>query len=189
MFHGRYPPVADSKRIRCPGAASRPPCAPPWAPNSCRRSAIPSANRTSAGGRSPCTGRSHRPSYFLDERVGCRTHGGMVAPAEFNPFAWAVAERSRRRVGDAGRRQRSRPAREDGRHRRSWPEVSAQRRPGDAIRRTDAPADVITSVRRLGAYSEREGRLGLMLFGQTDEVWTNQRGEFVKRIINTVIRY
>ena len=51
------------------------------------------------------------------------------------------------------------------------------------------PGDVITSVSRLAGYSEREGRLGLMLFTTSEDTWTNQRGETVKTSRNTLIRY
>lgn len=49
--------------------------------------------------------------------------------------------------------------------------------------------DVITSVRTLGEYTEREGRLGLMLFSSTIDTWTNQHHEIVKRSTMTLIRY
>jgi hypothetical protein len=49
--------------------------------------------------------------------------------------------------------------------------------------------DVITSVKSLGAYAEREGRLGLMLFSTNVDTWTNQDGELVKRSSMTLIRY
>jgi hypothetical protein len=49
--------------------------------------------------------------------------------------------------------------------------------------------DVITSVRTLGEYAEREGRLGQMLFSTTVDTWTNQDGAFVKRSTMTLIRY
>lgn len=49
--------------------------------------------------------------------------------------------------------------------------------------------DVITSIRTLGDYAEREGRLGLMLFSTSVDTWTNQDGEFVKRSTMTLIRY
>lgn len=49
--------------------------------------------------------------------------------------------------------------------------------------------DVITSVRRLGEYSERSGRLGLMLFSRTEDTWSNQHGDLVKRGVMTLIRY
>jgi N-terminal half of MaoC dehydratase len=51
------------------------------------------------------------------------------------------------------------------------------------------PGDVITSVTRLGQYSEREGSLGLMLFTPLETAWTNQRGEVVKQTRLTLIRY
>ena len=38
-------------------------------------------------------------------------------------------------------------------------------------------------------YTEREGRLGLMLFTTTEDTWTNQRGETVKTSRSTLIRY
>lgn len=49
--------------------------------------------------------------------------------------------------------------------------------------------DVVTSVRSLGEYSEREGRLGLMLFSSSVDTWTNQDGDLVKRSTMTLIRY
>jgi hypothetical protein len=51
------------------------------------------------------------------------------------------------------------------------------------------PDDVITSVNRLAEYREREGRLGLMLFTITEDVWTNQDDDEVKRTRSTLIRY
>lgn len=49
--------------------------------------------------------------------------------------------------------------------------------------------DVVTSVRSLGEYTEREGRLGLMLFSSTVDTWTNQNGDLVKQSTLTLIRY
>ena len=128
------------------------------------------------------------PKHFLDERAAAEL-GGMVAPAEFNPFAWAVAER---RVVGSGMSA-------DGSDPDQLEKMAGIEGPGLKFRLNGGleteygapmrPLDVITSVRRLGPYAEREGRLGLMLFSQTDEVWTNQRSEFVKRVVNTVIRY
>ena len=51
------------------------------------------------------------------------------------------------------------------------------------------PGDVITSVRSLSGYREREGRLGLMLFTVTEDNWTNQNDELVRRRVSTAIRY
>jgi hypothetical protein len=51
------------------------------------------------------------------------------------------------------------------------------------------PGDTITSVSRLAGYAERTGRLGLMLMSTTEDIWTNQRGEVVKKQQVTLIRY
>jgi hypothetical protein len=51
------------------------------------------------------------------------------------------------------------------------------------------PGDVVTSVRSLAGYSEREGRLGLMLFTTSQDVWTNQDDQVVKTTTSTLIRY
>ena len=49
--------------------------------------------------------------------------------------------------------------------------------------------DVITSESSVGEYSERKGRLGLMLFSRSISIWTNQNGEMVKRTAGILIRY
>lgn len=49
--------------------------------------------------------------------------------------------------------------------------------------------DVITDVKSVGEYTERQGRMGLMLITQSISTWTNQHGELVKRTINSGIRY
>jgi hypothetical protein len=125
------------------------------------------------------------PRLFWDATYAATTvHGGIVAPEEFNPFAWM---------------SRPDPERE-GAHSGYPPEEAF----GIEVPATSAvinggievdygarmrPGDVITSVRRLGGYSEREGRLGLMLFTTTEDTWTNERGEMVKTTRGTIIRY
>ncbi|MDD2858226.1 MAG: MaoC family dehydratase N-terminal domain-containing protein [Candidatus Nanopelagicales bacterium] len=49
--------------------------------------------------------------------------------------------------------------------------------------------DVITDTKSCGEYTERQGRNGLMLITQSISTWTNQRGELVKRTINSGIRF
>jgi len=49
--------------------------------------------------------------------------------------------------------------------------------------------DVITDVKSVGEYTERQGRNGLMLITQSISTWTNQNGELVKRTINSGICY
>ena len=52
---------------------------------------------------------------------------------------------------------------------------------------------VVCALERRGLIvaqdTEREGRLGLMLFTVAEASWTNQSGELVKRTRTTVIRY
>ena len=85
--------------------------------------------------------------------------------------------RVRERGGDPGRRRR--PATQSLINGGTEVEYGVRMRPGD----------VITSVTTLAGYSEREGRLGLMLFTTSEDTWTNQRGETVKTSRNTLIRY
>jgi hypothetical protein len=127
--------------------------------------------------------------YWDPEYAKSTRQGGIVAPQDFNPFAWMAASTE-------------------------GPELDANIDPHDP-NRTELllgaephnlkfqlnggleveygapmrPGDVITSVTRLAGYREREGRLGLMLFTTQEETWTNQDDEVVQRRSNTVIRY
>jgi len=125
------------------------------------------------------------------------------APEDFNPFAWAVAEseiggRPEPDVAVAGSETGGRPE----------PDANSADRterlagvPGPGLRfqlngglETEygvpiRPGDVITSENRLDGYSEREGKLGLMLLTVTEDTWTNQDRAVVKRSRMTLIRY
>jgi N-terminal half of MaoC dehydratase len=130
------------------------------------------------------------PRLFWDADYAAGTsHGGIVAPEEFNPFAWMTQP-------DPDREERSDPA--------PTRFVSAEEtlgvEPAPVTNLINGgsevdygvrmqPGDVITSVTRLAAYSEREGRLGLMLFTTTEDTWTNQRSETVRTSRSTLIRY
>jgi hypothetical protein len=129
------------------------------------------------------------PRLFWDaEYAAGTTHGGIVAPEDFNPFAWLTQTEA-----DAGVVTRA-----------AGGFVSPEEVLG--VERADTkslinggtevdygvrmrPGDVITSVSTLAGYSEREGRLGLMLFTTTRDTWTNQRSETVKTSRGTLIRY
>jgi N-terminal half of MaoC dehydratase len=126
---------------------------------------------------------------FWDAEYAAGTsHGGIVAPEDFNPFAWLT-----RTEADAGVVTRA-----------AGGFVSAEEVLGVEKAATQSlinggteveygvrmrPGDVITSVTTLAGYSEREGRLGLMLFTTSEDTWTNQRSETVKTSRNTLIRY
>jgi hypothetical protein len=114
-------------------------------------------------------------------------HGGIVAPEEFNPFAWMVADLTPSETdsvpNDPDRIERVLGVAPTG--------LKFQLNGGIE---TDygarmTPGDVITSTTALAGYREREGRLGLMLFTMTDDVWSNQSGVIVKRTRSTFIRY
>jgi hypothetical protein len=51
------------------------------------------------------------------------------------------------------------------------------------------PGDTITSRPAIVDYSEREGRLGLMLFTTSESRWSNQQDELVRIDRMTLIRY
>jgi hypothetical protein len=110
------------------------------------------------------------------------------APEDFNPFAWAVAgsEAGGRPEPDANSADRTeRLAGVPGPGLRFQLNGGLETEYGVPIR----PGDVITSENRLDGYSEREGKLGLMLLTVTEDTWTNQDRAVVKRSRMTLIRY
>jgi hypothetical protein len=128
------------------------------------------------------------PARFVDADVAAGTQWrGIVAPDEFNPFAWLTRSRS-------GADHQLNPDDLDGAERMlgvAGPGLGHQLNGGYETDYGVAmrPGDVVTAVRRLTGYWERDGRLGLMLFSTTDEIWTNQRDELVKQTKKTYIRY
>ncbi|MFE3058773.1 MaoC family dehydratase N-terminal domain-containing protein [Nocardia sp. NPDC059239] len=128
------------------------------------------------------------PREFWDAEYASRTrHGGIVAPHEFNPFAWMTAEPlGQRRVAHADAIHRTEallgvepPPLTQGLNGALEVEYHARMRPGD----------VITNETKLVSYDERTGRLGRMLFSRVGSTWTNQEGRLVKSSYFTLIRY
>jgi hypothetical protein len=112
----------------------------------------------------------------------------LLAPEEFNPFAWSVREcepaaaptihfddpqRIEKLAGVAG------PTVRFNLHGGIKAEYASPMHVGD----------VITNVTRLKSYHERVGSLGRMLFTTIEETWSNQRSDLVKRCELTMIRY
>ena len=115
------------------------------------------------------------PPIYWDEAYAANTRwGGIIAPQDFNPFAWPV-----KRIAPQAQIQ---PA-------------GGQRLTGINGGQTDTygepmrPGDVISARTRLADFNERQGRFGLMLYSYNEIEWTNQNGEFVRRRIATGIRY
>lgn len=107
------------------------------------------------------------PERYYDEKVAASgIWGGLVAPRDFNPFAWMQGQKNRmpwmRGIGTTpGNRILN-----GGQSSRYFQRIR--------------PGDVITGQLCLENAYEREGKLGTMMFLITGMRWTNQRGELVR---------
>ncbi|GAA3947216.1 hypothetical protein GCM10022383_26300 [Microbacterium soli] len=113
----------------------------------------------------------------------------IVAPEDFNPFAWAVVESHRH--PDAVDADQNDPDSTEKQIGIAGPGLKFMLNGGMVANYTGAirPGDTITSVSRLGGYTERTSRLGQMLITVLSDEWTNQRGDVVKRVETTLLRY
>ncbi len=114
------------------------------------------------------------PRLFWDEGYAKSTRwGGIIAPQDFNPFAWPVerpaAQQAPRGSGPGQR----------GMNGGQTDTFHAPMRPGDVIR----------SRSRLRDWDERQTRLGLTLFTYQEVEWRNQKDELVRLRVSTGIRY
>jgi len=128
------------------------------------------------------------PRLFWDAGFAADTvHGGIVAPEEFNPFAWMVAEDDAPDVV----LEPNDPDRPEKLMGLTGPGLKFQLNGGMEVEYgvRIRPGDVITAVGSLAEYREKEGRLGLMLFTVNQDLWSNQDGRMVKRTRSTLIRY
>ncbi|MET9089464.1 MaoC family dehydratase N-terminal domain-containing protein [Streptomyces sp. NPDC004237] len=128
------------------------------------------------------------PERFIDAEAAAKSrYGGITAPEDFNPFAWLAAEQPTAPT-DAEENDPNSVERTLG---VTPPPLKFQLNGGMEVDYgvPMRPGDVITSENRLVSYAERPGRLGLMLFTVTEDTWTNQHGELVKRSRMTLIRY
>jgi hypothetical protein len=128
------------------------------------------------------------PRLFWDEAYAKSTgYGGIVAPEDFNPFAWLAAEQEEppAEIGENDPDRTELMLGIPGAGLKFQLNGGMEVEYGTRIR----PGDIITSVNRLSAYTEREGRLGLMLFTVMEDSWANQEGSLVKRTRLTLIRY
>ena len=118
------------------------------------------------------------PRLYWDEEYAKGTRfGGIVAPEDFNPFAWAVPKGEFRAAGALPGQT---PAK--GQNILNGGQVDTY---GVRMR----PGDVITARSRLSDWEERVGRNGLTLYVFNETEWRNQKGELVKTRISTGIRY
>ena len=114
------------------------------------------------------------PQLFWDQAYARTTKwGGIVAPEDFNPFAWPVPTGDGEGHGLPGMIGRN--------------VLNGGQTDTFGVRMR--PGDVITTRTRLSHWNEREGRAGLMLFSFYETEWRNQDDELVKRRIATLIQF
>lgn len=118
------------------------------------------------------------PRIYWDEGYARTTRwGGIIAPEDFNPFAWAVPTGE---VKPFGAVPGTTPKKGD--NVMNGGQV-------DTFGVPMRPGDVITSRSRLSHWEEKVGRNGLTLYAYNETEWRNQKGELVKTRISTSIRY
>ena len=106
----------------------------------------------------------------------------LVAPEEFNPFAWNRTAQD----GDYGG-----PGFLERRAGVAPPPVSFIVN-GGTQSEYGVPmleGDVITAEFGLRSYAQRQGKRGPLLITETQDRWTNQRDELVRNTIQTLVRY
>ena len=116
------------------------------------------------------------PRQFWDADYARNSRwGSIVAPHEFNPFAWPIERQEATRLGGPIGKEPGQRVLNGGSDIRYYTPI----RPGDVIR----------SGTKLVEVYEKTGRLGVMMFLISEIAWTNQRGERVKVEHKTSIRY
>jgi hypothetical protein len=131
------------------------------------------------------------PALFTDRAVAEKSiYGGFVAPEDLNPFAWLAASHESL-IKNAGKLETNNPDNPEIGLGIAGPGLKFQLNGGLSVQYgvRMREGDVITSESAVGEYSERKGRLGLMLFSRSISTWTNQNGEMVKRTAGILIRY
>ena len=119
------------------------------------------------------------PPIFWDQAYAAGTKwGSIIAPPDFNPFAWPIAEE---------RVRAPKPAAADAPTKRKLRGMNGGQVETYGV--PMRPGDVISARNRLRDWEERETRLGQTLFTYAETEWHNQNGELVKRRVSTGIRY
>ena len=115
--------------------------------------------------------------YWDAEHAAASRWGGIVAPPDFNPFAWPVQRQGGGSPNLAGKRPDGKPL--TGMNGGQTDTYGAPMRPGD----------VVSARSRLLDWWEREGRLGHTLYVRSEIEWRNQHDEHVKTRLSISIRY
>jgi len=113
------------------------------------------------------------PRLFWDEEYALTTRWqGIVAPQDFNPFAFPIRQADQNDTWPGG----------TGSHGMNGGQVDTY---GEPMR----PGDVIRARSRVRDWNERITRLGPTMFLNTEHEWRNQRDELVRLRVSTGIRY
>ena len=124
------------------------------------------------------------PRLFWDEEYAKTTRwGGIIAPQDFNPFAWPI--KSETFSPQSAPVPESSPL-------SGHPPKGRQGMNGgqsDTYFIAMRPGDVIRARHRLRDWNEAKTRLGLTLFFYSETEWHNQNDQMVKRHIQTFIWY
>ena len=119
------------------------------------------------------------PAIYWDAEYALKTkHKGIIAPSDFNPFAWPIDRPPRPNVSSTSKGGKG-----------SKGKTGLNGGQTDTYRVPMRPGDVIKAKSRLKDFNERQGRMGLMLYTFTETEWTNQENELVRTRISTGIRY
>jgi N-terminal half of MaoC dehydratase len=113
--------------------------------------------------------------YWDDEYARTTRWGGIVAPQDFNPFAWPIKFVDPTETSNGLKRPKGRRGMNGG-------QVDTYFTPMRA-------GDVIRARHRLRDWNEARTRLGLTLFANTETEWWNQNEQLVKRHIQIFIWY
>lgn len=132
------------------------------------------------------------PPIYWDETYAATTRwGGIVAPRDFNPFAWPIVTSPA--AGDTAREPTWYDAEAAARADIDAGPVPGRRGMNGGQTETYGvpmlPSDVVASRSRLRNWTERETRLGLTLFVYSETEWRNKRDELIKLRVSTLIRY
>jgi hypothetical protein len=123
------------------------------------------------------------PIYWDAEYATSTKWGTIIAPPDFNPFAWPIVEpRPQAAERQRPKTEEEKPRSNKGRRGMNGGQVDTY---GVPMR----PGDVITARNRLRDWDERQTRLGLTLFSYSETEWRNQDDALVKLRVATAIRY
>jgi hypothetical protein len=130
--------------------------------------------------------------YWDEDYARATKWGGIVAPQEFNPFAWMAKDpppRAPETLTNSGYRRFTDLEAPFG-IRADWAHAILQSRVIATYSKTRIrPGDVIRSETSITEYFERQGRMGLQLYTTVTDNLYNQDGQWIKRLDTVFLRW